>query len=53
MDLKFPHHECEIAQNTGATGEAHSVRYWMHGNMLTVNGRKMAKSEGNGFTRKN
>ena len=50
MDLKFPHHECEIAQNTGATGEAHSVRYWMHGNMLTVNGRKMAKSEGNGFT---
>ncbi|MAI23276.1 MAG: cysteine--tRNA ligase [Crocinitomicaceae bacterium] len=50
MDLKFPHHECEIAQNTCATGEAHSVRYWMHGNMLTVNGRKMAKSEGNGFT---
>ena len=50
MDLKFPHHECEIAQNTGATGEPRSVRYWMHGNMLTVNGRKMAKSEGNGFT---
>jgi cysteinyl-tRNA synthetase len=49
MDLKFPHHECEIAQNIGATGEA-PVRYWMHGNMLTVNGRKMAKSEGNGFT---
>jgi cysteinyl-tRNA synthetase len=50
MDLKFPHHECELAQNTGATGEEQSVRYWMHGNMLTVNGRKMAKSEGNGFT---
>lgn len=49
MDLKFPHHECEIAQNVGATGEQ-PVRYWIHGNMLTVNGRKMAKSEGNGFT---
>jgi cysteinyl-tRNA synthetase len=49
MDLKFPHHECEIAQNVGATGNE-PVRYWMHGNMLTVNGRKMAKSEGNGFT---
>lgn len=49
MDLKFPHHECEIAQNVGATG-VEPVRYWMHGNMLTVNGRKMAKSEGNGFT---
>jgi cysteinyl-tRNA synthetase len=49
LDLKFPHHECEIAQNVGATGNE-PVRYWMHGNMLTVNGRKMAKSEGNGFT---
>jgi cysteinyl-tRNA synthetase len=49
MDLKFPHHECEIAQNVGATGHE-PVSYWMHGNMLTVNGRKMAKSEGNGFT---
>ncbi|MDZ4824784.1 MAG: cysteine--tRNA ligase [Flavobacteriales bacterium] len=49
MDLKFPHHECEIAQNVGARGTS-PVRYWMHGNMLTVNGRKMAKSEGNGFT---
>ena len=49
MDLKFPHHECEIAQNKGATG-VEPVRYWMHGNMLTVNGRKMSKSEGNGFT---
>ena len=50
MDLKFPHHECEIAQNVGATGCECPVNYWMHGNMLTVNGRKMAKSEGNGFT---
>ena len=50
MDLKFPHHECEIAQNVGVTGCDCPVNYWMHGNMLTVNGRKMAKSEGNGFT---
>jgi cysteinyl-tRNA synthetase len=49
MDLKFPHHECEIAQSVAADGVA-PVRYWMHGNMLTVEGRKMAKSEGNGFT---
>jgi len=49
MDLKFPHHECEIAQNVGSTGKS-PVNYWIHGNMLTVNGRKMAKSEGNGFT---
>lgn len=49
MDLKFPHHECEIAQNVGATG-VDPATYWIHGNMLTVNGRKMAKSEGNGFT---
>ncbi len=49
MDLKFPHHDCEIAQNIGATGKS-GPRIWMHGNMLTVNGRKMAKSEGNGFT---
>jgi len=49
MDLKFPHHECEIAQSVAADGIA-PVRYWMHGNMLTVNGRKMSKSEGNGFT---
>ncbi|NNC82709.1 MAG: cysteine--tRNA ligase [Flavobacteriales bacterium] len=49
MDLKFPHHECEIAQNTGSTGTT-PVNYWLHTNMLTVNGRKMSKSEGNGFT---
>ena len=50
MDLKFPHHECEIAQNMGAHGPEQPVKYWLHGNMLTVNGRKMSKSEGNGFT---
>lgn len=49
MDLKFPHHDCEIAQNIGASGKA-GPRIWMHGNMLTVQGRKMSKSEGNGFT---
>jgi cysteinyl-tRNA synthetase len=48
MDLKFPHHECEIAQAVGAHGED-PVTYWMHTNMLTVNGEKMAKSKGNSF----
>lgn len=46
MDLKFPHHECEIAQNRAATGKA-PVSYWMHANLLTLNGKKMAKSTGN------
>jgi cysteinyl-tRNA synthetase len=46
MDLKFPHHECEIAQNH-ATHGAHSVKYWLHGNMLTLNGKRMSKSTGN------
>ena len=46
MDLKFPHHECEIAQNEAATGKT-PVNYWMHANMLTLNGKKMAKSTGN------
>jgi cysteinyl-tRNA synthetase len=48
MDLKFPHHECEIAQATGANGKT-PVRYWIHSNMLTVNGQKMSKSLGNSF----
>ena len=48
MDLKFPHHECEIAQATGANGKA-PVNYWIHANMLTVNGQKMSKSLGNSF----
>jgi cysteinyl-tRNA synthetase len=48
FDLKFPHHECEIAQGTGIN-DAEPVRYWMHSNMLTVNGQKMSKSLGNSF----
>ncbi len=45
-DLKFPHHENEIAQNYGACHCA-PAKYWMHGNMLLLNGRKMSKSDGN------
>lgn len=46
MDLKFPHHECEIAQAEASNGHA-PVKYWLHANMLTLNGKKMAKSTGN------
>jgi len=46
MDLKFPHHECEIAQ-AEASNEKSPVNYWMHTNMLTLNGKKMSKSTGN------
>lgn len=46
MDLKFPHHECEIAQGKSATGKS-PVNFWMHANMLTLNGKKMSKSTGN------
>ncbi|SHJ21749.1 cysteine--tRNA ligase [Aquimarina spongiae] len=46
MDLKFPHHECEIAQGEAACGQT-PVNYWMHANMLTLNGKKMSKSTGN------
>ena len=46
MDLKFPHHECEIAQ-AQACNHVNPVKYWLHGNMLTMNGKKMAKSTGN------
>lgn len=46
MDLLFPHHECEIAQSVGAN-DAEPVRYWLHNNMITLNGQKMAKSLGN------
>ncbi|MBO4977783.1 MAG: cysteine--tRNA ligase [Muribaculaceae bacterium] len=49
MDLKFPHHECEIAQSTAHNGHP-SVRYWMHNNMITINGKKMGKSLGNFIT---
>ena len=46
MDLKFPHHECEIAQNHGSCGHG-GARYWLHTNMLNFNGQKMSKSFGN------
>ncbi|WP_339754760.1 cysteine--tRNA ligase [uncultured Winogradskyella sp.] len=46
MDLKFPHHECEIAQNQAAKGQD-PVKYWMHANMLELNGARMSKSTGN------
>ena len=46
MDLKFPHHECEIAQSKANNG-VNPVNYWMHANMLILNGQKMAKSTGN------
>ncbi len=46
MDLKFPHHECEIAQGKACNGNS-PVNYWMHANMLTMNGQKMSKSTGN------
>ena len=46
MDLQFPHHECELAQNTASRGQG-GVKYWMHNNLLTVNGQKMGKSLGN------
>ncbi|MGC1516319.1 MAG: cysteine--tRNA ligase [Maribacter sp.] len=46
MDLKFPHHECEIAQAEASNGIS-PVHYWLHTNMLTLNGKKMAKSTGN------
>ena len=49
MDLQFPHHECEIAQSYGAHQEE-PVRYWMHNNMLTIQGQKMSKSLGNFIT---
>ncbi len=46
MDLQFPHHESEIAQSTIANGEA-PAKYWMHNNMITINGKKMGKSYNN------
>jgi cysteinyl-tRNA synthetase len=49
MDLIFPHHEGEIAQNTACCGSA-SARYWVHNNMITIGGQKMAKSLGNFIT---
>lgn len=49
MDLLFPHHECEIAQNVAGYGKP-AVRYWMHNNMITINGQKMGRSLGNFIT---
>ena len=49
MDLLFPHHECEIAQSTVCNGHT-PARYWMHNNMITINGTKMGKSLGNFIT---
>jgi cysteinyl-tRNA synthetase len=51
LDNQFPHHECEIAQSECATGKAF-VRYWIHNNLVTVNGQKMSKSLGNFVTLK-
>jgi cysteinyl-tRNA synthetase len=51
LENQFPHHECEIAQSEGATGKPF-VRYWLHNNMITVDGRKMGKSLGNFITLK-
>ncbi|MEO1655308.1 MAG: cysteine--tRNA ligase, partial [Bacteroidota bacterium] len=49
LDLMFPHHECEIAQAKAANGKS-PVKYWLHNNMITVNGTKMSKSLGNFVT---
>ena len=49
MDLVFPHHECEIAQAVASQGDQ-MVHYWMHNNMITINGQKMGKSLGNFIT---
>ncbi|MDL2245526.1 cysteine--tRNA ligase [Parabacteroides sp. OttesenSCG-928-J18] len=49
MDLIFPHHECEIAQSVASQGDD-MVKYWMHNNMITINGQKMGKSLGNFIT---
>ena len=46
LDLKFPHHECEVAQGKACNG-IEPVNYWMHANMLTMNGQRMSKSTGN------
>lgn len=49
LDLLFPHHECEIAQNVAGYGKP-AVKYWMHNNMITINGKKMGRSLGNFIT---
>ncbi len=49
LDLQFPHHECEIAQSTAAKG-TEAVKYWLHNNLITIDGQKMSKSLGNFIT---
>ncbi len=49
IDLQFPHHECEIAQTVAAYGHE-AAKYWMHNNMITINGKKMGKSLGNAMS---
>ncbi|HKM12320.1 MAG TPA: cysteine--tRNA ligase [Bacteroidales bacterium] len=49
MDLIFPHHECELAQNVASRGKG-GVNYWVHNNLITINGQKMGKSKGNFIT---
>lgn len=49
LDLQFPHHECEIAQNRASRG-TEGVKYWMHNNLITINGQKMGKSQNNFIT---
>lgn len=49
LDLQFPHHECEIAQSVAANNKM-PVKYWMHNNMITLNGQKMGKSLGNAIS---
>jgi len=50
LDLKFPHHECEVAQSCGAFGEKEFAQYWMHNGFIQVDNQKMSKSLGNFFT---
>ncbi len=52
LDLKFPHHECEIAQSKGVYGEKSFAKYWMHNGFININNEKMSKSLGNFFTLK-
>jgi len=50
LDLKFPHHECEIAQSVGALGEGRFAKYWLHNGFINIDNEKMSKSLGNFFT---
>ncbi len=50
LDLMFPHHECEIAQSQASNSKTDEAKYWVHNNMITINGQKMGKSLGNFIT---